>query len=145
MINPMADPDLQIKMGVGGGGGHPDPEIRGGGLKNFFFRPLRPQFSLKISGEGGGGSPGPLPWIRHCNCNAVIYIDCERFEPRSHFENSLSLIVRVNIVLNLHRVNQDYKITSSKSRLQITRLRAAATRATSLLKFSRLQIFEHNL
>ena len=31
-------------MGVGGGGGgHPDPEIR-----------------------GGGGPPGPLPWIRHC-------------------------------------------------------------------------------
>ena len=35
----MADPDLQIRMGWG----HPDPEIR-------FFRPLRPQFSLKISG-----------------------------------------------------------------------------------------------
>ena len=47
MINPMADPDLQIRMGVGVGGGHPDPEIR-------FFRPLRPQFSLKISGVGGG-------------------------------------------------------------------------------------------
>ena len=48
----MADPDLQIRMGVGGGGGgHPDPEIR-------FFRPLRPQFSLKIS-WGGGGPPGP--------------------------------------------------------------------------------------
>ena len=34
----MADPDLQ-----GHPEGHPDPEIR-------FFRPLRPQFSLKISG-----------------------------------------------------------------------------------------------
>ena len=57
MINPMADPDLQIRMGVGGGGvgfGHPDPKIR-------FFRPLRPQFSLKISGVGGGGPPGPSP------------------------------------------------------------------------------------
>ena len=42
-INAMADPDLQIRMGVGGV--HPDPEIR-------FFRPLRPQFSLKISGVG---------------------------------------------------------------------------------------------
>ena len=61
MINPMADPDLQIRMGVGGGGGHPDPEIRKGGLKNFFFRPLRPQFSLKISGEGGGGPLDPSP------------------------------------------------------------------------------------
>ena len=28
------------------------------------------------------------------------YIYCERFEPRSHFKSRLSLIVRVNIVLN---------------------------------------------
>ena len=29
----VADPDLQIRRGVGGGGaGHPDPEIGGGGL-----------------------------------------------------------------------------------------------------------------
>ena len=35
----------------GGGGGHPDPEIRGGtDLKKNFFRPLRPQFGLKIEG-----------------------------------------------------------------------------------------------
>ena len=49
----VADPDLQM-----GGGGRgllsPDPGMGGG----------RPQFGLKISG-GGGGPPGPLPWIRH--------------------------------------------------------------------------------
>ena len=28
------------------------------------------------------------------------YLICERFEPRSHFKSSLSLIVRVNVVLN---------------------------------------------
>ena len=28
------------------------------------------------------------------------YIYCERFEPRSHFKSRLSLIVRVNVVLN---------------------------------------------
>ena len=43
-----------------------DPElrIRGSSLqkKNFFW-PLGPKFGLKIS--GGGGPPGPLPWIRH--------------------------------------------------------------------------------
>ena len=34
----VADPDLQIGGGGGWGrGGHPDPEIRGGGLKKFFF------------------------------------------------------------------------------------------------------------
>ena len=27
-------------------------------------------------------------------------IPCERFEPRSHFKSRLSLIVRVNVVLN---------------------------------------------
>ena len=31
--------------------------------KANFFRPFGPQFGLKIRGEGG--SPGPLPWIRH--------------------------------------------------------------------------------
>ena len=40
----MADPDFQIRGGGGGGGGgvgsHPDPEIGGPGLKNFFARPL---------------------------------------------------------------------------------------------------------
>ena len=38
----MADPDLQIRGG-GRGGGHPDPEIRGGEggavFKNMFFTP----------------------------------------------------------------------------------------------------------
>ena len=34
-----------------GGGGHPDPEIRGGAdLKKNFFRPFRPQFGLKTEG-----------------------------------------------------------------------------------------------
>ena len=34
----VADPDLQIREG--GGGGHPDPEIRGGpGLQKIFFAP----------------------------------------------------------------------------------------------------------
>ena len=37
----VADPDLQIKGREGvAGGSHPDPEIRGGGLK-FFFAALR--------------------------------------------------------------------------------------------------------
>ena len=38
-----------------GGGGHPDPEIRGGLKKNFFW-PFGPQFGLKIR-----GGPGPFP------------------------------------------------------------------------------------
>ena len=39
----MADSDIQK---AGGGGGHPEPEIRGGGLKKK-FPPFRPQFGLK--------------------------------------------------------------------------------------------------
>ena len=36
----VADPDLQIREG-GGGGSHPDSEVRwGGGLNNIFFGPL---------------------------------------------------------------------------------------------------------
>ena len=42
----------------GGGAGHPDPEIRGEGDLNFFFRPFGPQYGLKIN-EGPGPSPGP--------------------------------------------------------------------------------------
>ena len=33
----VADPDLQIRMGRGGGVGHSNPEIRGGGVKQNFF------------------------------------------------------------------------------------------------------------
>ena len=33
------------------------------------------------------------------NVNNYI-VSCERFEPRSHFKSRLSLIVRVNVVLN---------------------------------------------
>ena len=36
------------------------------------------------------------------NINTSYYYHyyCERFEPRSHFKSRLSLIVRVNVVLN---------------------------------------------
>ena len=51
--------------GAGGRGGHPDPEIKGGGggrLKKKIFRRFGPHFGLKVR---GGGPPGPFPWIRH--------------------------------------------------------------------------------
>ena len=36
-----------------------------------------------------------------CNKELNVYTKyCERFEPRSHFKSRLSLIVRVNVVLN---------------------------------------------
>ena len=44
----MADPDLEIR---GGGGGHPDSEIRGRPVPpppKKIFRPFRPHFGLKI-------------------------------------------------------------------------------------------------
>ena len=37
----VAGPDLQI---MGGGGGHPDRELRGGWFPKYFFRPFRRQF-----------------------------------------------------------------------------------------------------
>ena len=44
------DPDLEIRVGVGGGEG---------GLPKTFFRPLGPQFCLNI--RGAPGPPGPSP------------------------------------------------------------------------------------
>ena len=54
----VADPYHQIRGG--GGGGHPDPKIRGGRGRSpkIFFRPFGRHFGRKIR-EGGG-----LPWIR---------------------------------------------------------------------------------
>ena len=66
--NTVADSDLRIR----GGGGHPDPEIRGGGLQknNISAPPPQKKFSaLRTSvwsKNKGGGPPRPLPWIRHC-------------------------------------------------------------------------------
>ena len=54
----------------GEGEGHPDPEIRGGGLKKK-NPPLRPQFGLKI--RGGVGLPGPFP-------GSVTGLETFRFE-----------------------------------------------------------------
>ena len=52
----VADPDLQISKG---GGGHPDPEIKGGSLKKNSFSALRASFWSK--NEGGPGPPGRSP------------------------------------------------------------------------------------
>ena len=52
----LANPDLQIR----GGGGHPVPEIRGGGvtgLKKNFFPPFGPQFGLNIRVGGPALNP----------------------------------------------------------------------------------------
>ena len=45
----MADPNLQIRRG--GGDGHPDPEIRGGGLQKHFSA-LRASVWAKNKGAG---------------------------------------------------------------------------------------------
>ena len=47
------DPDLEIRWGGGGGDGRLSLQTKKFG----------PQFGLKIRGDG---SPGTLPWIRHC-------------------------------------------------------------------------------
>ena len=54
---PVTDPDFQIRGE--GGGGHPDPEIRGGvASKKHVFPSFGPHFDLKIR---GGPGPRALP------------------------------------------------------------------------------------
>ena len=55
----MGDPDLQIRRGEGAGGGHPEPEIRGGGLQKHFSA-LRASVLAKKK-RGGRETPGPFP------------------------------------------------------------------------------------
>ena len=52
----MADPDLPIRGGVGGG--HPDPRIRGRAVSKM-FSVVRASVWAKIGGEGRPGPPGP--------------------------------------------------------------------------------------
>ena len=50
--------------GGGVGGGHPDPEIAGGGgLQKQFFRPLGPYFGREMRDEGGGQPPWAPPLV----------------------------------------------------------------------------------
>ena len=51
----VADPDLQIRMG-GGGGGHSNPEIRGVGVKKIFFSVLSKNKGWVVGGLGPSGS-----------------------------------------------------------------------------------------
>ena len=58
----VADSGLQV---IGGGGGHPEPEIRRGpGLQKKFLA-LQASVWSKNKGGKGAESSAPLPWIRH--------------------------------------------------------------------------------
>ena len=58
-VRTVPDPDLEINKVGGGGGSHPDPEIRGDQSPKNFFQPFGPQFGLKI--RGCLSPPGPSP------------------------------------------------------------------------------------
>ena len=57
MVIPVPDPDLEIREG--GGGGHLDPEIRGGTVFKTFLSALRA--SVWSKNKGGPGLLGPRP------------------------------------------------------------------------------------
>ena len=61
----VADPEHQIR----GGGGHPDPEISGGGGRSpkIFFRPFGRHFGRKIREGGGLPMDPPLNQIKRDN------------------------------------------------------------------------------
>ena len=57
---PVAGPDLQMIRGEGGG--HPDPDIRGGSLQKNFFSALR----ASVWSKEFGGSPGSATLSLSC-------------------------------------------------------------------------------
>ena len=70
----MADSDLSCSSHKeGGGGGHPNPEIRGGGGRSLkkFFLPLRVSFWSK--NKGGQGPPGPSPGTAAVNYKPLTF------------------------------------------------------------------------
>ena len=48
---------ISVSTPSNNGGGHPDPDSRGGGGLKFFFRPFGPQFGLKMRGDTGPPAP----------------------------------------------------------------------------------------
>ena len=63
----MAHPDLQIS----GGGGHPDPEIRGRGtVSKKNFQPFGHQLGLKIRGSGPHAPPLDPPLL--CPTSGIL-------------------------------------------------------------------------
>ena len=69
----VADSDLQIS-----GDGHPDPEIMGGGLKNFFST-FQVSVWSKNNGEARGPRTPPLDPPLNCQPNLKIVSRSYRF------------------------------------------------------------------
>ena len=114
----MADRGHQIRRG---GGGHSDPEIRWGpGLKKIFFQPFGPQFRLKIrqwgSWGGGGRSPGPLPWIRHCKVEgelrAILRLSMRIYNAELKLARFIHITLREN-VLNSRQLPEYFGILAA--------------------------------
>ena len=58
--------------GWGGGGDHPDADIRGGGHKKSVFQPFGPQFGLTIKGRGSQAPPLDTPLCGHVTGRSCV-------------------------------------------------------------------------
>ena len=68
----VADPDLQLR-----GGGHPEPEIRGGAVSKIIFWPFGPHFRRKITGGQTTWAPPLDPPLSVVALVSVVFVVLE--------------------------------------------------------------------
>ena len=81
------------------GGGHPDPEIRGGQSPPNFFCPFGPQFGLKIRGAKSPVPPLGPPLNSVLNISQILDLFSLRSSPKNLLQDADNLLIQEEILV----------------------------------------------